>query len=64
MKQKHLPWLILILLFFGLYVNTIPHEFALGDKMVILNNTYTQEGIAGIGDILTSDMMAGMFGGS
>ncbi|MFO7878618.1 MAG: glycosyltransferase family 39 protein [Bacteroidota bacterium] len=62
MKQKHLPWLILILVSFGLYVNTIPHEFALDDKMVIQNNTYTQQGISGIGKILSSDMMAGMFG--
>ncbi len=62
MKQKHLPWLILIILSFGLYVNTIPHEFALDDKMVILKNAYTQKGIDGIGDILSHDMMAGMFG--
>ncbi|MFW5767162.1 MAG: glycosyltransferase family 39 protein [Bacteroidota bacterium] len=62
MKQKHLPWLILILVSFGLYLNTIPHEYALDDKMVIQNNAYTQQGISGIGKILSSDMMAGMFG--
>ncbi|MDA3820757.1 MAG: glycosyltransferase family 39 protein [Candidatus Delongbacteria bacterium] len=62
MKRKNLCWLILILISFGLYVNTIPNEFALDDKMVIQNNVYTQKGIEGIGDILTHDMMAGMFG--
>ncbi|MFW5805047.1 MAG: glycosyltransferase family 39 protein [Bacteroidales bacterium] len=62
MKRNKLCWVILILISAGLYVNTIPHEFALDDKMVIQNNAYTQKGIEGIGDILSHDMMAGMFG--
>ena len=61
-KNRFLLPLILVLFVVGLYVNTISHEYALDDKMVIENNEYTQQGIKGIKKILTTDMMAGMFG--
>ncbi len=53
---------VLILVVFAFYANTISHNYALDDKMVIQNNEFTQQGIFGIGKILTTDMMAGMFG--
>ncbi|HOY39518.1 MAG TPA: DUF1736 domain-containing protein [Bacteroidales bacterium] len=62
MKKNRLPYYILFGLSVMLYLNTIPNRYALDDKMIIFKNNYTQKGFAGIGDILTKDAMAGMFG--
>jgi protein O-mannosyl-transferase len=63
LKQKpFILSLILIVVVFIFYGNSIQNDYALDDKMVIYKNEYTQQGIAGIGKILTTDMMAGMFG--
>ena len=51
--------LILFAVSFILYANTIGHDYALDDYMLIKENRFTQAGISGIGDILTSDMFAG-----
>jgi tetratricopeptide (TPR) repeat protein len=62
MEKKWIPVFLLIIVVFAFYANTISHDYALDDKMVIQNNEFTQQGISGIGKILTTDMMAGMFG--
>jgi tetratricopeptide (TPR) repeat protein len=62
MEKKWIPIFLLIVVVFAFYANTISHNYALDDKMVIQNNEFTQQGISGIGKILTTDMMAGMFG--
>jgi len=62
MEKKWIPVFLLIIVVFVFYANTISHDYALDDKMVIQNNEFTQEGISGIGKILTTDMMTGMFG--
>ncbi len=62
MKKQFIPSLILVIVVFVFYSNTISHEYALDDKMVIQKNQFTQQGISGISKILTTDMMAGMFG--
>ncbi|MEA1873559.1 MAG: glycosyltransferase family 39 protein [Bacteroidota bacterium] len=62
MEKRWIPVFFLIIVVFVFYVNTISHDYALDDKMVIQNNEFTQAGISGIGKILTTDMMAGMFG--
>ncbi len=47
--------LILILIGFLFYANTFSHEAAFDDRMAITDNEYVQQGIAGIGGILTTD---------
>ncbi len=62
MKQNKIPYYILFAISAALYLNTIPNHYAIDDKMIIYKNIYTQKGVSGIGDILTKDAMAGMFG--
>ncbi len=45
---------ILLLLPFILYANTLQHGFVLDDRAVIFQNKFVQQGIAGIGHILTT----------
>lgn len=47
--------LLLALLAFLIYANSIPNEYALDDQIVIEKNKYTQDGISGLGGIFTSD---------
>lgn len=54
---------ILILVFtFILYGNTISHDYALDDTLVITKNEYVKDGLSGIGKILTKDSFEGYFG--
>lgn len=46
---------IIALLAIGFYWNTFRHEYALDDTVVILQNEYVHQGIAGIPDILSKD---------
>lgn len=46
-----------------LYVNTIPHDRALDDNIVITSNTFVQRGVAGVGDILSHDTFRGFLEG-
>jgi tetratricopeptide (TPR) repeat protein len=54
--------LIIGILGFLLYVNTLGHEFVLDDKIVITENQFTKQGFSGIKDIFTHDSMTGFFG--
>lgn len=47
---------------FLLYANTLTHQYALDDAIVLTENEYTTQGLAGIGDILTHDTFTGFFG--
>ncbi|KAB1065691.1 tetratricopeptide repeat protein [Salibacter halophilus] len=59
--KPHLIWIIPV--FAGLlYVNTLNHQFALDDYSVIVNHSYVQDGIDGIGDILTTNYRHGQGG--
>ena len=60
LKSKHL--LVIIILAFSAYVNTLNNYFVLDDSLVILSNEFTQKGIAGIPDIWTHDMFVGTHG--
>jgi Flp pilus assembly protein TadD len=51
-------WLLFGLAFL-LYANTLRHGFVLDDGIVITENTFTQQGIAGIGGILSHDTFYG-----
>lgn len=39
----------------GIYLNTIFHDYALDDGIVITNNPFTKKGFAGIGDIFSHE---------
>ena len=46
----------------AVYVNTLGHDFALDDAIVITGNEYTKQGLAGIDEHLTRDSFTGFFG--
>ncbi|QTN37769.1 glycosyltransferase family 39 protein [Cryomorphaceae bacterium] len=54
--------LVLFLISAAVYVNTLGHEFALDDSIVITGNEYTVQGFAGIDEHLTRDSFTGFFG--
>ena len=58
--NKYVQYSIIALFVFVLYGNTISHEYALDDYMVIADNSFTQKGIAGIHDIFAYDSFMGM----
>jgi tetratricopeptide (TPR) repeat protein len=55
-----LPWLP-GLLGFVLYINTLGHDFALDDAIVITENMFTTEGVSGIPGLLKNDTFYGFF---
>jgi len=55
-------WLIAFAGSFILYGNTLFHQYALDDAIVITQNEYTKKGISGIREILTTDSFTGFFG--
>lgn len=44
------------------YGNTLNNGFALDDTLVLLGNSFTQQGLSGLGDIWTKDMFVGAHG--
>ncbi|MDP4710214.1 MAG: tetratricopeptide repeat protein [Saprospiraceae bacterium] len=70
-KQSNAPvsWLLrtnlvagfLFLLSFALYLNTLGHDYALDDAIVITDNAFTTQGVRGIPGILTNDTFYGFF---
>lgn len=54
--------LIIFAISFLLYANTLGHQFALDDAIVITKNQYTQQGLAGIPKIFADDTFLGFFG--
>ncbi|MDP1623763.1 MAG: tetratricopeptide repeat protein [Bacteroidales bacterium] len=59
---KHTPHLLIFLLAFLLYGNTLTHDYALDDLIVIKENSFTKNGFAGIKDIFSFDSFTGFFG--
>lgn len=55
--------ILLALFAFVLYANTIGHGYAFDDSIVITQNNFTQQGLAGIPDLLTKDFFVGIYGG-
>lgn len=47
---------------FLLYGNTLSHDFALDDAIVIQDNQFTKQGLQGIWDQLTNDQFTGFYG--
>jgi tetratricopeptide (TPR) repeat protein len=58
---KHFPF-ILFLVAVLLYSNTLFHEYAFDDSIVITDNSFTQKGFAGIPDLMTKDFFEGIYG--
>ncbi|MDX2002942.1 MAG: tetratricopeptide repeat protein [Chitinophagales bacterium] len=54
--------IIVVLLAIGLYANTWFNEYAVDDTIVITKNEFTQQGIEGIDEIMTTDAFKGFFG--
>ncbi|MBN4072177.1 tetratricopeptide repeat protein [Flavobacteriales bacterium AH-315-E23] len=54
--------LIIFLIGFGLYANTLKHQYALDDKIVITENEFTKDGFGGIGSIMSTDVFVGFYG--
>ena len=55
-------YLVLILLSFIIYSNTLSFDYALDDSMIITKNKFTQDGIKDFKDIMTNDAFTGFFG--
>ncbi|MDA3892416.1 MAG: hypothetical protein PF517_12195 [Salinivirgaceae bacterium] len=51
-----------IIVSFLLYGNTLNHEYALDDSIVITKNEFTKQGLKGIPDIVSYDSFTGFFG--
>jgi tetratricopeptide (TPR) repeat protein len=45
-----------------LYANTLGHQYAFDDSIVITENPYTQSGLKGIPKLLTTDFFEGIYG--
>jgi hypothetical protein len=60
---RTLFWLQAAIFIFPLmiYSNTIGHDYALDDAMVITHNEYTQKGFSGLKEIFTQDSFAGFY---
>lgn len=59
--NQKLHGIFLLLLGMLLYANTIGHEYAVDDSIVIEENMFTQQGAAGIPGLLTEDTFFGFF---
>jgi tetratricopeptide (TPR) repeat protein len=46
----------------GLYLNTLGHQFAFDDSIVITENSFTKQGFSGIYDLMTRDFFEGIYG--
>lgn len=60
MKTKT-KYLIFIILTFILYGNTLFHDYALDDALVITENEYTLSGFKGIDDLFSEEFFSGFF---
>jgi len=56
------PLLIFLLMAFLLYGNSIKNDYCLDDAIVITNNSFTNQGISGIGEIFAYESFTGFFG--
>lgn len=60
--NHRLHLLLILIVSMGLYANTLGHQYAVDDSIVILRNSYTQKGMKGMKGIWTEDTFTGFFG--
>ena len=60
LKGKQMPFLVLLAAFL-VHANTLGHNYALDDSIVITDNQFTKEGLAGMGSIFSKDTFYGFF---
>ena len=60
-KAGIIPIIILAVVSVALYINTLYNDYALDDSMVLIRNSFTQEGVNGIGDIFKYDTFTGFW---
>ena len=60
-RTKWIQAVLVALLGFGLYVNTFGHDFALDDAIVLTDNAFTQQGVAGIDELFAYDTFRGFY---
>lgn len=60
--SRKIIFLLILIYSFILYGNTLSHNYALDDAIVITNNSFTQQGLDGIKDIFTTESFTGFFG--
>ena len=61
-RDKWLPALVLLLLPFLLYRASVEFGYVLDDKIVLSENQFVKKGLAGIGDIFTTESFTGFLG--
>jgi len=61
-SNTKLQYTLIFIIVFVLYGNTLMLEYALDDRLMITENTFTKKGLGGIKDILTNDSFVGFFG--
>ena len=59
--KKTSKYIIIILFTFILYGNTLFHDYALDDALVITENEYTLSGFEGIDDLFSEEFFSGFF---
>ena len=67
MKRSIFPknyglYILILVMSFLLYGNTISFDYALDDLIVIRNNSFTQKGFRGIKEIFSYDSFTGFYG--
>jgi tetratricopeptide (TPR) repeat protein len=60
--QHNLHLIVIFVISCLLYTNTLPHQYAVDDSIVILRNQYTKKGFAGMQGIWGEDTFTGFFG--
>jgi len=57
-----IQYLLIAMLSFILYANTLSLDYALDDRLIITDNQFTKKGISGIKEIVSNDAFTGFFG--
>jgi tetratricopeptide (TPR) repeat protein len=61
LTSGYMPYIILMVFSFLLYGNTLRHQYALDDEIVICKNEAVLKGLAGTSDIFTKDMFSSYY---
>lgn len=61
-KASLLASILIFIAAFVIYIQTVSYGYVLDDQIVLTDNQYTNQGFAGLYDILTTESFAGYFG--